>query len=60
LDVQKDLAFVDEMESGDADLIVHEEVPSTTDEVHVEIFQKMEEKPTIEELNCENGDSGDE
>jgi hypothetical protein len=41
LDVQKDLALVDEMESGDADLIIHEEVPSTPDEVLEEIFQKM-------------------
>jgi hypothetical protein len=31
LDVQKDLISVDEMESGDADLIMHEEVPSTPD-----------------------------
>jgi hypothetical protein len=48
------------MESGDADLIIHEEVPSTPDEVLEEIFQKMEEQPTIEELNCENGDSDDD
>jgi hypothetical protein len=60
LDVQKDLASVDEMESGDADLIIHEEVPSTTDEVFEETFRKMEEQPTIEELNCENGDGDDD
>jgi hypothetical protein len=42
LDVQKNVASVDEMESGDADLIIHEEVPSTPDEVLEEIFQKME------------------
>jgi hypothetical protein len=60
LDVQEDLASVDEMESGDADLIMHEEVPSTPDEVLEEIFQKMEEQPTTEELNCENGDSDDD
>jgi hypothetical protein len=48
------------MESGDADLIIHEEVPSTPDEVREEMFQKMEEQPTIEELNCENGDSDDD
>jgi hypothetical protein len=59
LDAQKELVYVDEMESGDADLIKHEEVPSTPDEVLEEIFQKMEEQPTIEELNCENGDSDD-
>jgi hypothetical protein len=47
------------MESGDADLI-HEKVPSTTDEYLEEIFLKMEEQPTIEELNCENGDSDDD
>jgi hypothetical protein len=35
---QKDLASVHEMESGDADLIVHEEVPSTPDEVLEEFF----------------------
>jgi hypothetical protein len=60
LDVQEDLASVDEMESGDADLIMHEEVPSTPDEVLEEIFQRMEEQPTTEELNCENGDSDDD
>jgi hypothetical protein len=58
LDVQKDLASVNEMESGDADLIIHEELPSTPDEVLEEIFQKIGQ-PTIEELNCENGDSDD-
>jgi hypothetical protein len=40
LDVQEDLASVDEMESGDADLIVHEEVPSTQDEVLKNFFRK--------------------
>jgi hypothetical protein len=60
LDVQKDLASVDEMGSGDSDLIIHEEVPSNPDEVLKEIFYKMEEHPTIEELNCENGDSDDD
>jgi hypothetical protein len=39
-----------------ADLIIHE-VPYTPDEVLEDIFQKMEEQPTIEDLNCENGDS---
>jgi hypothetical protein len=53
LDVQKDLASVDEMESCNADLIIYEEVPSTPDEVLEEIFQKMDEQPTIEELNCQ-------
>jgi hypothetical protein len=57
--VQKDLASVDEMESGDADFIICEEVPSTPDEVLEEIFHKIEEQPTIGKLNCENGDSDD-
>jgi hypothetical protein len=35
-------------------------VLSTPDEVLEEIFRKMEEQPTVEELNCENGDSDDD
>jgi hypothetical protein len=59
LDFQKDLVYADEMECGDAD-IIHEKVTSTPDEVLEEIFQKMEEQPVIEDLNCENGDSDDD
>jgi hypothetical protein len=59
LDVQKNLVYVDEMESGDAD-IIHEKMPSTPNEVLEEIFQKMVEQPVIEELNCENGDSDED
>jgi hypothetical protein len=60
LDVQKDLASVDEMESGDAELTIHKEVPSTPDEVLEEIYQKMEEQPMIKELTCEYGNSDDD
>jgi hypothetical protein len=60
LDFPKDSASVDEMESCEADFIIHEEVSSTPDEVSEEIFQKIEEQLTIEELNCENGDSDDD
>jgi hypothetical protein len=38
LDVEKDTASVDETESDDTELIVHEEVPSTSDEVLEDIF----------------------
>jgi hypothetical protein len=43
LDVQ-DLMSVNEIESDDTDLTVHEEMPSTLYEVLEEIFKEMEEQ----------------
>jgi hypothetical protein len=40
--VQKALALVNELGSGNSDLIIHEEVLLTPDEIPKEIFQKME------------------
>lgn len=56
-DVQKDLTSVDEIESGDADLAVHKEVPSTLGEVLEEILKEMEEQ--CQDCHCENGNSND-
>jgi hypothetical protein len=57
LDVQKDLALVNEIEAGDTDLIVHEKVPSALDEVLKEIFKEMEVEH--QDTHCENSDSDD-
>jgi len=43
LDVE-DKASADELESDDTDVTVHEEVPSTPDEVLEDIFKEMEEQ----------------
>jgi hypothetical protein len=57
LDVQKDIASVDEIESDDTDFIVREEVPSTPDKVLKDIFKEMEEQK--QDSHCENSDSDD-
>jgi hypothetical protein len=57
LDVKNDTAPVDEIASDDTDLIVHEEVPSTPDEVLEDIFKEMEEQN--QDSHCESSDSDD-
>jgi hypothetical protein len=56
-DVQKDMASVDEIEGDDTDVTVHEEVPSTPDEVLEDIFKEMEEQK--QDSHCANSDSDD-
>jgi hypothetical protein len=56
LDVEKDTASADEVESDDTDLISHEEVPSTPDEVLEDIFKEMEEEN--QDSHCETSDNG--
>jgi len=56
LDVE-DKASADELESDDTDIIVHEEVPSTPDEVLEDIFKEMEEQN--QDSHCESSDSDD-
>jgi hypothetical protein len=56
-DVQKNTASVDEIESDDTGLIVHEKVPSTPDEVLEDIFKETEEQK--QDSHCENSDSDD-
>jgi hypothetical protein len=55
LDVEKDTASADEIESYDTDLIAHEEVPSTPNEVLEDIFKEMEEQN--QDSHCEISDS---
>jgi hypothetical protein len=55
LDVEKDTASAGEFESDDTDLIVHEEVPSTPNEVLEDIFKEMEEQN--QDSHCESRDS---
>jgi hypothetical protein len=57
LDVEKDTASAGEIESDDTDFIVHEEVPSTPDEVLEDIFKELEEQN--QDSHCESSDSGD-
>jgi hypothetical protein len=57
LDVEKDTASADEIESDDTDLIVHEEVPSNLDEVLEDIFKELNEQN--QDSHCESSDSGD-
>jgi hypothetical protein len=40
LDIKKNVASVDEMESADTDLIVHEGMACTSEEIVEEIFQQ--------------------
>jgi hypothetical protein len=54
LDVE-DTASADEIESDDTDLIVHEEVPSTPNEVLEDIFKEMEEQN--QDSHCGSSDS---
>jgi hypothetical protein len=57
LDVEKDTASASEIESDDTDLTVREEVPSTTDEVLVDLFKELEEQN--QDSHCESSDSDD-
>jgi hypothetical protein len=50
LDIKKNVTCVGETESADADLIVHEEIPCTPEE----IFQEMGKPLPTQELCCEN------
>ena len=54
LDFQKDTASVDEIESDDTDLIVHEEVHSIPGEVLEDMFKEMEEQK--QDSHFENSD----
>jgi hypothetical protein len=54
LDIKKNVASVDEIESAVADLIVLEGIPCTPEEIITEIFQEMENPPPIQEVRCEN------
>jgi hypothetical protein len=56
LDVE-DTPSADENESDDTDLVVHEEVPSTPNEVLEDIFKEVEEQN--QDSHCENSDSDD-
>jgi hypothetical protein len=53
----KNVASVDEVESADADLIVHEEIACILEEIIEEIFQEMEKAPPIKEI-CYKNDGG--
>jgi hypothetical protein len=44
LNLQKDLASVDDVESYDADIIIHEEIACTPDDILEEIFKEMDKK----------------
>jgi hypothetical protein len=57
LDVQKDTASADEIESDDTDLIVHEEIPSTPAKVLEDIFKELDEQN--QDSHCESSDSDD-
>jgi hypothetical protein len=58
-EIQNDVVSVDGMESADADRTVHEDVPTTPEDILEDIFQEMEQPPLNEELYCEN-DSDDD
>jgi hypothetical protein len=57
LDVEKDTASADEIESDDTDLTVHEEIPSTPAEVLEDIFKELDEQN--QDSHCESSDSDD-
>lgn len=48
---------INQIESNDNDLIVHDKVPSTLVKVLEEIFKEMEEQH--QDIHCENSDSDD-
>jgi hypothetical protein len=52
----KNVVSVDEMENADADLLVHEDVPSNPEQN----FQEMKEPITNQELCCEDTESDGE
>jgi hypothetical protein len=54
---EKDTASADEIESDATNLTLHEEVPSTPDEVLEDIFKEMEEEN--QDSHCESSDSDD-
>jgi predicted transcriptional regulator len=53
LNLQKDLASLNDVKSYDADIIIHEEIACTPDDILEEIFKEMDKK---EGLNSDNND----
>jgi hypothetical protein len=58
--IQRDVVSVDEMESADAFLNVHEEVPSIIRNIIGLIFTEKEEETSSQEMEYENYNSDDD
>jgi hypothetical protein len=54
LNLQKDLASVNDIKSCDADVIIHDEITCTSDDILEQIFKGMDKKE--EGQNCNNSD----